>query len=242
MIYYKKKAQQDVGATAIEYGLIASLVAVVAVTGMSAVGGNLSNTYCTISKHLGGSGTCSGASTGNANGGGGGGGGGGSTSVTGGSSSVNNSGAGGTTESADLDSLTGSAYLNALDSSLKDEFNPIYLDQSLGGTNGFSAQPLIPSISMNLLTQMTGYNQLHPDDQIKNVFGLYDGLTQHPITSWSEASQVLNDAINNAGYVENNIHTGGNNGREFEFTTQKGRVFTIDGLLGTMTEQLQTGQ
>lgn len=238
MIYYKKKAQQDVGATAIEYGLIASLVAVVAVTGMSAVGGNLSNTYCTISKHLGGSGTCSGASTGNANGGGGGGG--GSTSVTGGSSSVNNSGAGGTTESADLDSLTGSAYLNALDSSLKDEFNPIYLDQSLGGTNGFSAQPFIPSISMNLLTQMTGYNQLHPDDQIKNVFGLYDGLTQKPITSWSKASQSLHDAINNAGYIKNNIHTG-NTGPYFEVTTQQGHVYNINSLLGTMTEQLMKG-
>lgn len=58
------KVKNEVGATAIEYGLLASLIAVSAIGGMSAVGMNLSNTYCTISQHLGGSGTCSGSGSG----------------------------------------------------------------------------------------------------------------------------------------------------------------------------------
>ena len=52
------RVKNGVGATAIEYGLIASLIGVLAVGGMSTVGVNLSNTYCTISKHLGGTGDC----------------------------------------------------------------------------------------------------------------------------------------------------------------------------------------
>ena len=58
-----KKVKNEIGATAIEYGLIASLISVLAVGGMSAVGMNLKNTYCTVSKSLGGSGTCSGATS-----------------------------------------------------------------------------------------------------------------------------------------------------------------------------------
>lgn len=42
----------DCGATAIEYGLIAALIAVVIVTAVTAVGGNLSNTFNTIATSL----------------------------------------------------------------------------------------------------------------------------------------------------------------------------------------------
>ena len=40
------------GATAIEYGLIAALIAVAAITAMSTLGSNLSNTFTTVSGRL----------------------------------------------------------------------------------------------------------------------------------------------------------------------------------------------
>lgn len=48
MIYYKKKAQQDVGATAIEYGILSALIAVATITAMQLTGVKLDNTYCYI--------------------------------------------------------------------------------------------------------------------------------------------------------------------------------------------------
>lgn len=44
--------RDDAGATAIEYGLIAALVAVVIVSALSAVGGKLKNTFSTIAGSL----------------------------------------------------------------------------------------------------------------------------------------------------------------------------------------------
>jgi len=40
------------GATAIEYGLIAALIAVVIISALSMVGGNLTNTFNTVSNNL----------------------------------------------------------------------------------------------------------------------------------------------------------------------------------------------
>ena len=45
-------ARNDRGATAIEYGLIAALIAVVIITGVTAVGTNLSATFTNISGTL----------------------------------------------------------------------------------------------------------------------------------------------------------------------------------------------
>jgi len=44
--------KNDSGATAIEYGLIAALVAVVIITGVTAVGTKLSTTFVTLSGKL----------------------------------------------------------------------------------------------------------------------------------------------------------------------------------------------
>ena len=44
--------KDDAGATAIEYGLIAALIAVAAVTVMGTVGTNLSGTFSTIANKL----------------------------------------------------------------------------------------------------------------------------------------------------------------------------------------------
>jgi len=45
--------RDESGATAIEYGLIAALIAVVIIAAVSAVGTKLSTTFSTISGHLG---------------------------------------------------------------------------------------------------------------------------------------------------------------------------------------------
>ena len=47
-----KLFHDDAGATAIEYGLIAALIAVVVVTAVTTVGGNLKNTYNTVATNL----------------------------------------------------------------------------------------------------------------------------------------------------------------------------------------------
>jgi pilus assembly protein Flp/PilA len=48
----KKLFKNEDGATAIEYGLIAALIAVAAITAMSSLGTNLSNTFNDVSAEL----------------------------------------------------------------------------------------------------------------------------------------------------------------------------------------------
>lgn len=48
----KKIFKNEDGATAIEYGLIAALIAVAAITAMSSLGTNLSNTFTKVSNSL----------------------------------------------------------------------------------------------------------------------------------------------------------------------------------------------
>ena len=48
----RKFLKNNKGATAIEYGLIAALIAVAAITAMSALGTKLSNTFNNISSHM----------------------------------------------------------------------------------------------------------------------------------------------------------------------------------------------
>lgn len=45
MKFLKKLRKNDEGATAIEYGLIAALIAVAAITAMNSLGGQLSDTF-----------------------------------------------------------------------------------------------------------------------------------------------------------------------------------------------------
>ncbi len=49
MKFFNKLAQDEQGATAIEYGLIAALIAVAAITAMSSLGTNLSTTFNDVS-------------------------------------------------------------------------------------------------------------------------------------------------------------------------------------------------
>ncbi len=47
-----KLIRNDKGATAIEYGLIAALIAVAAITAMQGLGNQLSNTFTTVSTKM----------------------------------------------------------------------------------------------------------------------------------------------------------------------------------------------
>jgi len=50
--YAKRYLCDQSGATAIEYALIASLIGVMMITGMSAVGGGVNETFISISQHM----------------------------------------------------------------------------------------------------------------------------------------------------------------------------------------------
>ena len=52
MIKFLKLIKNDKGATAIEYGLIAALIAVAAIGAMQGVGGKLSTTFNNVSNSL----------------------------------------------------------------------------------------------------------------------------------------------------------------------------------------------
>ncbi len=49
MKFFKKLRRNNEGATAIEYGLIAALIAVAAITAMNSLGGQLSTTFNDVS-------------------------------------------------------------------------------------------------------------------------------------------------------------------------------------------------
>lgn len=49
---FKKFLNDESGATAIEYGLIAALVAVAIIGGLNTVGGNLKETFANVGKEL----------------------------------------------------------------------------------------------------------------------------------------------------------------------------------------------
>jgi pilus assembly protein Flp/PilA len=53
MKFINKLLRDEQGATAIEYGLIAALIAVAAITAMGALGNQLSNTFNTVSNEMG---------------------------------------------------------------------------------------------------------------------------------------------------------------------------------------------
>ena len=52
MKFFKNLFRDDAGATAIEYGLIAALIAVAAITAMQGLGNELSSTFNTTSSAL----------------------------------------------------------------------------------------------------------------------------------------------------------------------------------------------
>ena len=53
MQYLRKFLKNNKGATAIEYGLIAALIAVAAIGAMTTIGGKLKNTFSNVSTQMG---------------------------------------------------------------------------------------------------------------------------------------------------------------------------------------------
>jgi pilus assembly protein Flp/PilA len=53
MKFFKNLLRDEAGATAIEYGLIAALIAVAAITALTSLGHNLSNTFNKVSSSIG---------------------------------------------------------------------------------------------------------------------------------------------------------------------------------------------
>jgi len=54
MTFFKNLVRDEQGATAIEYGLIAALIAVAAITAMTTLGENLTSTFDTVANEMGG--------------------------------------------------------------------------------------------------------------------------------------------------------------------------------------------
>ncbi len=52
MMFFRKMIKNSKGATAIEYGLIAALIAVAAISAMSQLGGKISSTFNNVSSNL----------------------------------------------------------------------------------------------------------------------------------------------------------------------------------------------
>ncbi len=52
MTFFKKLIRDEAGATAIEYGLIAALIAVAAITAMNGLGNQLKTTFNTTSSQM----------------------------------------------------------------------------------------------------------------------------------------------------------------------------------------------
>ncbi len=52
MTIFAKMLINEDGATAIEYGLIAALIAVAAITALTAIGGNLNSTFSNVAGNL----------------------------------------------------------------------------------------------------------------------------------------------------------------------------------------------
>ncbi|MFN3991260.1 MAG: Flp family type IVb pilin [Erythrobacter sp.] len=52
MTFFKNLVRDEAGATAIEYGLIAALIAVAAIAGMSSLGGTLQGTFSNVSSQM----------------------------------------------------------------------------------------------------------------------------------------------------------------------------------------------
>ncbi len=216
-----KKVKNEIGATAIEYGLLASLIGVLAVSSMSAIGMNLSNTYCTISTHLGGSGTCSGATSGSSSGTG-------NVSLADGASL------------ADLqNSLSDKLDVSYVDASQGGT------TKSAGGPWWINNEFASDGVSMDSLEDArTQMEDINASDPITNVLGIYDTATGKPITDYNSVLSGIKDRLSGNGFVDvtsdhlvykqsiSTYYKDGaydNYGGDMEVTTQSGKVYIING-------------
>lgn len=166
MIYYKKKIQQDVGATAVEYGILSALIAVVTILSLQATGTNLGTTYCTIANQLsqatGAGATASGCSA--------------TSSSSSSSSSADSSGS--SADSSSSSSSDSSADGSGSDSSASVSTPAVY-DASNSYTPGNNLFSNLNTLMNTNITGMTGIydsdgNELTTPEQLANAIGVSD--------------------------------------------------------------------
>lgn len=170
MIYYKKKIQQDVGATAIEYGILSALIAVVTILGLQATGKNLGTTYCTIANELsqvvGAGATASGCS------------------ATSSSSSSSSSSSADSSDSS-ADSSSSSSSDSSADGSGTDSSAPASTQPKYSASNSYTISDAGQQIS-NLLGMISKY----PQNNIASMTGIYDS-SGNPITTPQEYAEAI---------------------------------------------------
>ncbi|MCP1216475.1 Flp family type IVb pilin [Acetobacter orientalis] len=212
MIYYKKKIQQDFGATAIEYGLIASLIGVLAIGGISTIGLNLSNVYCTISKNIGGTSDCS-SNSGSSN-----------------SGSGNVSLADGKTLAdlkASLTDTLNDAYVDTSQGGTASVYNEGWANNEWCYPSEYAniADILI------LQKEQAQMEKINASDPITNVFGIYNTATGKPITDYNAVMAGIKTRTDDNSTISSYYKAGNgwsNQGGDVQVTTQSGKVYTID--------------
>lgn len=166
MIYYKKKIQQDVGATAVEYGILSALIAVVTILALQATGTSLGTTYCTVANQLsqavGAGSTASGCSA--------------TSSSSSSSSSADSSGS-----SADS---SGSGSSGSSDSS-SDSSASASTSATYDASNSYTISDPDQELG-NFENMFSQYAQ----DNIQSMTGIYDS-NGNPITTPQEYAKVL---------------------------------------------------
>jgi Flp pilus assembly pilin Flp len=238
--------KQNVGATAIEYGILSALIAVTTIIALQSTGTNLGTTYCVIANDLsqavGAGSTASGCSATS------------SSSSSSSSSSADSSGS----SSSSADSSSNNSELASLEA---EGISADYIDSSLGGNADIS------KVSGGLTLPASNFNDLlsslNAKDEITGIYGLYrynkgaysplssyDDLENSPArTSVNpEYSNTSDPTIGNLGitdsnaskYVWNlNINGQNANGRvsesttrgeapAFEVTTASGKVYGLE--------------
>ena len=170
MIYYKKKTQQNVGATAIEYGILSGLIAVATITGLQLTGVKLDNTYCIVASTLAGGGGCSSSankSASSANG---------SSSDSGANSSADSSNSSSSSDSSSSADSSTPIYNASNSYSIRDEY------AGYGPNDGSQSENILDFAAQHGITEITGLfdqygNDIKTPSQLASMFGaesLYD--------------------------------------------------------------------
>ncbi|MFT8922788.1 Flp family type IVb pilin [Acetobacter sp.] len=197
MIYYKKKIQQDVGATAVEYGILSALIAVVTILGLQATGTNLGTTYCTIANQLsqavGAGATASGCSAS-------------SSSSSSSSSSADSSG-------SSADSSSSSSSSDSSSDSSSSSSTPAVYNSSNSYTAGSMGLNNMITFAMTDFQSMTGMydadgNEITTPQQYAEALGVsaedyqalvdaYNGTNHNATAQTNAQNQIKSDMANN---------------------------------------------
>lgn len=218
------KVKNEVGATAIEYGILSALIAVTTITAMQLTGVKLNKTYCVVaselSKAVGGSGGGCSATPSNSSG---------SRSGSPAGSGSGSSGTGGTTESAgsstgsvnSTNSLADGANIQQVVDGLQDELTTAYIPNTYRNGENHPTEMTFGALNIRYSDAMPALAQalkgLNDKDPITNVFNTYHRVGT-PITDYSTVYERLKDG-------GQTLKAGINPG--IEVTTASGKVYHL---------------